>query len=277
MKISVVLVLYNKILNQSVTYQTLNRGLHIFEALQIETDIIVYDNSKNAQAINDHQGLIYKHDPRNLGVVTAYNFAWKHAQTAGHDWVLLLDHDTKLTEEYMKELVTKIVQPESIVALVPQIMSNHTIVSPVVSNTVVPLKMDRPGPGEHTTPIMGINSGCLVRRSFLDTIGGFNEEFPLDSLDFWFFSEIYRQDYGVLVLRATLMHDLSVFGEETVSFSRYKSILDSEIRYYQYYQKSLFNQYKIEALKRAILQMKHEKNKKIPLYTFKRLLAVLFK
>ncbi len=277
MKIAVVLVLYNKSIDQSETFQTLQQGLPIFKELQIEVDIIIYDNSQNAQPSSDQQNFVYKHDPRNLGVVTAYNFAWQYAQEEGHDWVLLLDHDTQLTEAYFKELAAETVQPNPVVAIIPQIMSNQTIVSPVVSDTVVPLKMDRPAPGIHMTPIMGINSGCLVRRSFLDEIGGFNEAFPLDCLDFWFFSEIFRCGYGVLVLEATLVHDLSVFGEETVSFARYKSILNSEIRYYQHYQNALFKDYKIEAFKRATLQMLHEKNKKIPLYTFMRLLSVMLK
>jgi hypothetical protein len=121
---------------------------------------------------------------------------------------------------------------------------------------------------------MAINSGSLIRVSFLEKIKGFNNDFPLDYLDHWLFHEIFSNDYKVMVMESSLNHDLSVMNYENVSMNRYRSILDSEIRYYKNYKKELLPAYRIQLMKRLAKQLLLVKNKKIAAYTFRCLFSI---
>ena len=48
--------------------------------------------------------------------------------------------------------------------------------------------IERPVEGVQNKAVMAINSGSLIKVSFLTEIGGFNGQFPLDYLDHWLFS-----------------------------------------------------------------------------------------
>ena len=81
-----------------------------------------------------------------------------------------------------------------------KLVSENEMVSPVFANILRPLKSEKPESGIQHTPVMAINSGAFIRVSFLDEIGGFNNQFPLDFLDHWLFHEIYANGKKVWVL-----------------------------------------------------------------------------
>ena len=121
---------------------------------------------------------------------------------------------------------------------------------------------------------MAINSGALIRVEFLNIIGGFNEDFPLDYLDHWLFHEIYENGYKVRLLDLTLEHELSVMDYSRVSLARYQSILESEIKFFKNYQQDLYKAYRIQLAKRFLKQVLTVKNKKIALYTLRRFFSM---
>ncbi len=271
MKITLVLVLYNKELRQSLTFQTLVQENAGFSHDNTDVQWVIYDNSKVAkppEGLGKH--IHYHHDPRNLGIASAYNYAWQFAQDNGSEWLLLLDHDTQVTEAYLTELVSCALSQKTVAVVMPQVLVGETIVSPTSADTVTPLRVQRPEAGLHHTPLTGINSGSLIRLSFLNQIGGFNERFSLDYLDHWLFYTLFHYKQSVWVMKSTLNHDLSVLSNEVMSIERYKSILDSEIYFYQTYKKSLLKLYKKQLFKRALKQFVVQKNKKIPVYSMKR-------
>jgi hypothetical protein len=92
----------------------------------------------------------------------------------------------------------------------------------------------QPVPGICTGPVTAINSGALLRKSFLFEIGGFNQQFRLDYLDHWMFAEINRRGKKVCLSKAIINHDLSVWGRSgSVSPERYRSILEAETLFYR--------------------------------------------
>jgi hypothetical protein len=121
---------------------------------------------------------------------------------------------------------------------------------------------------------MAINSGAVIRVAFLKEIGGFNEEFPLDYLDHWLFYEIYAKNYKTFVLDIYLHHDLSVMDYNSISLTRYKSILHSEFTFYKKYKRELFPEYRKQLFKRLLKQIITVKNKKIALYTLRMILSL---
>ncbi|WP_071393484.1 glycosyltransferase [Bacillus tuaregi] len=276
MKVTVVVVFYKQAVEQSKTFSSLKKALLDRRDSLEDLNIILYDNSPEKQefAAEKYPGQIeYVHDHRNLGIATAYNYAWQMAQQNGSDWLLLFDHDTKVTEEYIEQMLTDHRASEEVVAVVPKITTNGIMVSPVYSHSLRPLQSERPLEGDQEKPVMAINSGAMLKVSFLNEIGGFNKEFPLDYLDHWLFHEIYARGKKIRLLRVTLEHELSVMDYSTVSLNRYKSILDSEMKFYREYKTDLHSSYRKQLVKRLAKQLLVVKNKRIALYTLKRLLG----
>jgi GT2 family glycosyltransferase len=276
MKITIVMVLYKQKPEESKTYQTLLQALLKKSDRVKELEIILYDNSPEEYSFTppaiEGIHINYYHDARNLGIATAYNFAWSFAKANNSQWLLLLDHDTELTEAYMVAVLNLPPLTENIAAVVPIINSEKIMISPVFSGSLRPLQGERPVPGIQEKRVMAINSGALIRVDFLNKLNGFNQQFPLDYLDHWLFFEVYERGYKVQILDVALEHELSVMDYSRVSLRRYQSILDSEMIFYQKYEKDLFPSYRSQLFKRLLKQILTVKNKKIAMYTLKRLL-----
>ncbi|MEH7253890.1 hypothetical protein V7111_17340, partial [Neobacillus niacini] len=85
--------------------------------------------------------------------------------------------------------------------------------------------------------------------------------------------EIYNHGRMVWVVDVTLEHELSVMNYSRVSLKRYQSILDSEMNFYKNYKRDIYSSYRVQLVKRLLKQVVTVKNKKIAMYTFKRLLS----
>ena len=236
-------------------------------------EILLYDNSPSNHDFTPltMRGYILATTmtPRNLGIATAYNFAWSVAKENKSNWLLLLDHDTELTDDYFNEVFNNLEKTKDVAAVVPKINSENTMISPVFSDFLRPLKEDRPLPGLQVKPVMAINSGTLISVDFLNEINGFNQDFSLDYLDHWLFFEIYHKGRKVWLMDITLEHELSVMDYTRVSLQRYQSILDSEMKFYLHYKKELLQAYRAQLAKRFLKQMLTVKDKKIAMCTLK--------
>ncbi|MCL6572528.1 MAG: glycosyltransferase [Bacillus sp. (in: Bacteria)] len=278
MKITMVIVFYKQNFEESKTFQTLKSTLFSKKQSVNDIELILYDNSPLKQDFNPltYEGIhiSYIHDSRNLGIATAYNHAWSEAKENGSQWLLLLDHDTELTDAYINGVLNTPNLAVDVAAVVPKISSEKTMISPVYSHSLRPLKEVRPETGLQEHPVMAINSGALIRIDFLNEIGGFNEKFPLDYLDHWLFFEIYEKGKKVWLIDVILEHELSVMDYSRVSLHRYQGILDSEMSFYQNYKKDLYPSYRTQLTKRFLKQVLTVKNKKIAMYTFKRLFSM---
>lgn len=276
MKKTIVIVFYNQSIEASKTFQTLMGNCQEF--LSEDISIILYDNSPNSQKFDQKKyeniNITYKHDSRNLGIATAYNYAWSITKTNGSEWLVLFDHDTEVTRQYVQQMLEVNEVDRDIAAVVPIISCEGTVISPVYSDTIRPLQQERPKAGVQQKPVMAINSGSLIKVSFLNQINGFNESFALDYLDHWIFYEIYSKGFKVQVLDVNLEHELSVMDYSRVSVNRYKSIIDSESYFYQHYHKEMLPAYRSQLFKRLIKQLLIVKNKHIAIQTLKKFLSL---
>jgi GT2 family glycosyltransferase len=278
MKITIIIVIYKITSENSSTFLSL---LNVIDKKDTDgLSIIVYDNSPENQKQQfqslqfERFPISYYHDPRNLGIATAYNYAWSIAKENGSQWLLLLDHDTNLTDAYINEVLNLPNLAGDVAAFVPKIRSENTMISPVYSHSLRPLKEKRPKKGLQEQPVMAINSGALIQIDFLNEIGGFNEKFPLDYLDHWLFFEIYAKGKKVWLLDVILEHELSVMDYRRVSLKRYQSILNSEMTFYKNYKKDLFPSYRKQLAKRFLKQVLTVKNKKIAMQTLRQLISM---
>jgi len=242
--------------SESSTIQSLNKLLASNKFSEIK-QVLIFDNSRQA---SEPQGLderfIYYHNPKNVGLAQAYNFAL--SQSDEHtEWLVTLDQDTMLTSSYFEELIAQSFnQPQSVVAIAPVIKDNDQQISPVRSDTLRPLHTELPKSDQtYSQDIMVINSATALRKSFLNKIGGYNLKFPLDYLDHWMSWRIFFEKKQVKILSTELQHQLSVLDyANQMNFSRYQAIIQAEKCYYILYQTNLFAEYRRQLFLRGCKQ-----------------------
>lgn len=232
--IFIVIVLYKTTLEESKTIQTL------VEAVGQGLNLLVFDNSPERQYENDNFDfknfkVQYYHNGTNPGLSVAYNYALDLAKKFNYSWLLLLDQDTSFTKSYIQEIekIEMDVLSNSVVAILPKVTSedNNKIISPTKMYLGGVCRSINVKAGQINIPISGINSGTMLRVSYMNSINGFSEKYSLDMLDHWYFRKIFDDKKSVFVLSSNIIQNLSVFGnfEENVSFARYQQMLKSEL------------------------------------------------
>ena len=89
--------------------------------------LIIYDNSPKPHdaSISTPFETQYIHDADNAGLARAYNAALQHARAQGSTWLLLLDQDTRLSAQYLDELLdtaAAVASRAEISAIVPKLV-----------------------------------------------------------------------------------------------------------------------------------------------------------
>src|SRR5271155_3913520 len=94
-----IVVIYKRSPSESRSLCSLVDVLNANPDLAEYFSLIVYDNSPYRQSfdMDVNVQVMYKHDPTNAGLATAYNFALALAQQKHNEWLLLLDQDTSPT------------------------------------------------------------------------------------------------------------------------------------------------------------------------------------
>ena len=281
MNLTIVLVIYNCKLENSLTFQTLLQNIDLFEVHNTNFQLIIYDNSLIKQDItqlSEKLSFQYVHDESNLGIAAPYNYALKKGQENGSDWLLLLDQDTSITNDYLNEILLVSNGEIEEMAIVPQIVSQEKLVSPVLSNGFQWTNIDNEDvslPKYKGYTITCINSGAMIRISFLNSIGGFNEtEFPLDGLDHWLFYRMHLEGGKICIIDAKLIHDLSVSNYNNISLKRHISILESEMLLVSKYRPENLKKYKRRLVLRFFKHLLLVRNKKIAYITLKQRLKM---
>lgn len=250
--ITICLVAYSKKYSDTLAYQSL---LNLSIETQQQVNLIVFDNGKLPdRTIKPHcqlnQFVYYFNEESERGTRIAYQFALDNTDDK---WLLLLDDDTKLTENYLKLLFKQIqLKRQDVVAFTPIIKSEEGIqISPTQSNGLQSLHFPLKA-GDYSENITGISSGLVLNTDFLKSIDGFHAPFVLDYLDHWLFYKIVSEGKKVSVLDVDMLHHLSVMDLTTVSKTRYQSIFESEYLFYRTFRPSLLNSLRFSYMKRII-------------------------
>jgi GT2 family glycosyltransferase len=202
-------------------------------------DLMLVDNSPEAQPRPAEYTGPYIVNPANPGLAASYNLALQSAQRQGIPWLMLLDQDTTLTPDYLTEVFAQIdnrTQREEIVALVPRLTDGGVLCSPIHPPAFGPARPIADGAaGVSTDRLHAFNSGAVLRVTAVAAMGGFAEEFPIDYLDHSTFAALQDRGGSLYVLNATLQHELSSSheGRTDLAFTRRQAgILDAEYRFY---------------------------------------------
>ena len=261
-----VVVLYRCLPDDSTTINSLKRHAPQFAG---RLKILVYDNSPESWNGVFEEGWSYLHDSSNGGIAAAYNAAL-HLAAPSTDWLLLLDQDSSLPNDFLPELFTAIDDCErepQVAAVVPRVYSHGALISP--SQVKLGHCVREYGFGIRPHEITAINSGSAIRVSVLTQMEGFNIAFWLDFLDYWLYHQIHALGYCVFVSRGKLEHSLSVQNYNgAVSDQRYRNILHSEMLFTNTYRPKIERiYYAIRLFARCGKQTLRYKRKNIALDT----------
>ncbi|MGX7149239.1 glycosyltransferase [Enterococcus ureasiticus] len=264
-KLVITIVLYQTEISQTPSYDYIKEIINKKNFVHL----LVYDNSQKPQEneLFYYDNVHYIHDETNPGLAKAYNIGIKYFNQIQGGLLLLLDQDSLLDSTYLDTLLTMSLEDE-VVAYVPIVFSHGRQISPVFSDQYIGCRSELPKAGIYSQRLMSINSGAVLSKELLKSIGFFNEEFPLDFLDHWLFYEIHQLGKKICVLDYRMEHELSVLNYEKLSSQRYESIIRAETLFYQKYDRNKFHTHRRHLLLRTIKQFFLVKNRNIWRRTF---------
>lgn len=235
----VIIVLYKTKLEDSVTYNALKRNLSVLKKLG--SKILIYNNSPEIEVPLSEDYIV--HTPtENLMLAGAYNYALEQANKDGCKWLLLLDQDTQLTEEYFKELKIFLdsTENENYDVAVPVLVNGKYHLSPIAykknqgpfadiseiqeQKDIASLK--------HNEFVVAYNSVSLLSVSALNNIGGFGTEYKLDFLDYYYYYKLSSNNVRIYILPVYLNQNLSLLEDKfSMSLERYEDYLYSRLKF----------------------------------------------
>jgi rhamnosyltransferase len=175
-------------------------------------EFLFLDNSTDPTIVQRNQGFFtsipnvrYFSNGGNAGLSAAYNRACKEAK---EDWLILLDQDTQVPNEYFSCMAKSIEEHPEADGFVPTVKeSGGSTISPLLLNGYsFSAFLGRVGTGEC---LVAVNSGSCLRKSAIQDVGGFDERYFLDFVDFSFYRAFAEKKHALLPVELTLIQQFS--------------------------------------------------------------------
>lgn len=198
---------------------------------------LIYDNSPVAQPVNfdRHERMDLFHDVSNGGTRAAYLHALKIAKEEGYQWILFLDHDTDLPQDFLlsaEQALRAVPQLNlGVCAVVPLVFDGQNSISPsaiTAYGRVHPLT-DESNNAKGRTALTAISSAAIVNVDSLEGVLPIPTEFSLDYLDHWLFRAMQNGGGHVVISSSRVAHSLSVQAMRSINIHRYRSVLTTEL------------------------------------------------
>jgi GT2 family glycosyltransferase len=173
---------------------------------------LIYDNTPSIAAENKSlsDDIEYCSTGVNKGLPVAYNEGIRRALQCGARYIMLVDQDSTITAEFLEAAARAVREsPSDQVAWAPHIIARNRHISPYKFN-VLGLPTFKYDLSSAPAAYFAINSYSIISLGFLEEIGGFDEFYWLDGLDFWFYSRVARMGYKVGVIGVNVTHHLSL-------------------------------------------------------------------
>ena len=204
-------------------------------------DLFVYDNSHRPGLDQDDPGKgisSYTWDPLNPGLARHYQDALERAERGGHGWLMLLDQDTRVTAEYLREVlatVDALPHGSDVVTIAPRLEGRGGQLSPHRQVFIRTRPILRSGKYTADARCEVWNSGRLLSVSAVRAAGGFPFDYPLDYLDHALSARLRALGGATAVIDAALPHSFSMLNRTAMPRSRQRSIAMAEERYFTEY------------------------------------------
>ena len=193
-----IVVIYGIAKEDSSAWQSLQQHLTKEEMTQ---QVYVHDNSEH-----------------NVYLAAAYNKGWEYATQHGFRYIVLLDDDACLTDEYI-----------TAVRRIAASGDTQTVWAPILENK----DGQRLSPRHRLGMKVAFNSGLLLPVHVIREIGGFDTDYPMDYLDYRICYQLQQQGIKLCTLPVRMRHDLSLNDYSHISRERYLALLQAERRFAQ--------------------------------------------
>lgn len=228
-----VIVLYKVRACESIAFQSLQMAINFLQPGQVDIRVLLYDNSPEAQPPGElPPNTWYEASTRNDGVAGAYSRGLFLAQFHGYNWLLALDQDTVLPQDFLTRLfgtAFRLQAQDRVGTIVPQLTQSGRPLSPVCILPWGVKYLPRGFTGIARGETHAFNSGSLFRVSALKQIGGFSSYFWLDHLDAYVFRQLHMHGKQVYVAGDIQVgHDLSVMHLGEIGTDRFRNFLQAE-------------------------------------------------
>jgi GT2 family glycosyltransferase len=243
-----VIVLYKTAPRDSLSVTSLMRAFGATSKERLRLRVVLFDNSPEVKV---HPGVfeeeVYVSVSENRGLAHAYNAGLRMAQEEGFDWLLTLDQDTSLPQDFLTGLINAVTAVENdpqIAAVVPQIRGSGRALSPYrFLWGVVPTWFPSGYTGIPNDATYALNSASLLRVSALRQVGGYAPQFWLDASDHVIFNALAAHGKRVYVAgNIQVEHQLSVLDEKnSISVGRYENMLAAELAFWDLHMNKLAN------------------------------------
>ncbi len=145
--------------------------------------VVLVDNNSDEDTLNLIKDLVLEYtlihviyNKSNLGIAAAFNQGVNYAKENGFEFVLTLDQDS-ISAPTMVEKMLNVYEKlgnDPMVSLCPRVIYDYN------DNAVA----NRGRPENYRSRLVSISSGHLLNLALLDSVGDFNEDLFIDSVDF---------------------------------------------------------------------------------------------
>jgi rhamnosyltransferase len=166
---------------------------------QVSYVIVVDDTGDARQSVPRKARVEYIANPENLGIAHSLNAGIELAIAKGFSWILTLDDDTRITEDYVEKLLEFCNQSRDLkLNLGVVALSRHN----ALQQTRKPSERFR-----HKNAL--ITSGSLCCSKAIDAVGGFNDKLFIDLVDIEFCTRLRQYGFDVVqVMIPGMEHDV---------------------------------------------------------------------
>jgi len=170
--------------------------------------VLIFDNGSNdvdsiESLVADVLGTRLHREPTNLGIASALNWLVAAASSAGAKWLVTLDQDS-IAGQNMVELLLQATDRRTPLVTPHIIDRNKSNVDEFRAISLPPVQYYR-----RAAQKGAITSGCLLDVEVARAVGGFDEQFFIDYVDYDFNQRVLLSGYRIArVNTAYLLHEV---------------------------------------------------------------------
>ena len=277
MSVLAVIVLYKRSVEQSQTLVSLAEALGKHPELLRCLRVLLWDNSPTPTTPILGFPFDYLHTGKNVGTAGAFNRAMEFAETQSIPWLLLLDQDTTLPEDFVAKMVDyghRFADTPEVAAVVPLLSCRDQLISPKRLRSLYRISPVPPACyGTYKGQVVVCDSATLMRTAALREAGGYDEElFWLDFSDIDVFAALHRNGKSIYIAGdLRLQHSLSIMDyDSSMTPERYANFLAAEGVFFSLRRSPLDNvALTVRLLARATKQYLRYENKTFARMTWK--------
>ena len=219
--LTALIVIYNKNCCESESFK-------FIEKYKNNISIILFDNSIQDFGNKEYcrkNDIIYYNLGENIGLSKAYNYVLNKIKISSNNYLLVLDDDTILNDNYLNEIF-KIVKDSRYDILLPIVKSCDTVISPSIIFFDCMVKKVKNIEKINMKKISAINSGMVIKTSVYKTIK-YNEKLFLDYVDHEFMCNIRKNNKKIIVLDSPInqnysRNQINSINSELIRFNIFK-------------------------------------------------------